>query len=254
MCGNLRKLNLKDNQIEDDDNLFYISSLPLVFVNLTGNPIHSRNNYKDLIKMNLPNLKALDTDFYDEELDGIEMVNSTFSSTSQDYWRPESSMTQRSTDINKVDIQASVSVENSGDLIRSVDLSQGLKPILRKHVNPSAIELLTTSPKKHPKNRETSEPQEIDITKSLNISKSELKPVIVKRSIDTDILLHTNRIDEEKEIAQEIATNIEKRNKSKAKVLQKHIIEDSNFSSSYRAGSSNKVILVLIFRYLKLII
>ena len=58
MCNSIKKLNLSNNLIEKEENIFFLSSLDnLVYVNLKGNPI---KNYEKKLKELLPNLKEID--------------------------------------------------------------------------------------------------------------------------------------------------------------------------------------------------
>lgn len=63
MCTSLVKLNLKNNKISKVGDLDYLSMLfDLKWLNLVGNPIHDLENYKYIIKENLPDLEVLDKD------------------------------------------------------------------------------------------------------------------------------------------------------------------------------------------------
>ena len=58
MCTSIKKLNLSNNLIEKEENIYFLSSLDnLVYVNLSGNPI---KNYDKKLKELLPNLKEID--------------------------------------------------------------------------------------------------------------------------------------------------------------------------------------------------
>jgi hypothetical protein len=236
MCSSLRKLNLKDNIIEDDDSLFYLSGLNLVYLNLAGNPLAKRENYKELVNMNLPGLKAFDIDAYEDDNEVlVEKMLSTSSTVNYSYSmiRPESSLTAKSTE--KKDFISSNGFNS--DLMRSSDSLSGLRPVKRG-------ELLTPPYKKE---------EEFEFNKSIDLSKKSLKPVVVKKTIDADnILLHTRRNDEH-EIVQEVTNNIEKINRSRANILQKHMGEDSGYAKTYRGSSQNKVNIGFIFRCLRLI-
>ena len=54
MCTTLKKLNLRDNLIKEDDNIFFVTNLnELKYINFNGNPIQKNENYKKLIQENL---------------------------------------------------------------------------------------------------------------------------------------------------------------------------------------------------------
>lgn len=51
MCSKLKKLNLRNNLIEDEDNIYFLSNLTeLKYLNLNQNPIQKSSNYKKLIQ------------------------------------------------------------------------------------------------------------------------------------------------------------------------------------------------------------
>jgi hypothetical protein len=61
MCSSIKKLNLKNNLIQDEENIQFLSNLTdLKWLNLTNNPISKNENYTELIKENLPWLESLD--------------------------------------------------------------------------------------------------------------------------------------------------------------------------------------------------
>ncbi len=92
MCSSIKKLNLKNNLIQDEENIQFLGGLTdLKWLNLTGNPIYKNKRYKELIKENLFSLEVLDKE--EEILDNADnesIINedkrlfesqSTFSST-----------------------------------------------------------------------------------------------------------------------------------------------------------------------------
>jgi len=64
LCTSITDLNLKNNQIEEEENITsFLSCLyNLENLNLIGNPIYKQNDYKQLINTNIPSLKNLDID------------------------------------------------------------------------------------------------------------------------------------------------------------------------------------------------
>jgi len=58
MCNSLVKINLENNLIENEQNIYFLSSLDnLEYINLLNNPI---KNYENKLKELLPNLKEID--------------------------------------------------------------------------------------------------------------------------------------------------------------------------------------------------
>ncbi len=63
MCFKLKKINLCNNLIEDDDNIYFLSGLDnLKYLNLNQNPIQNSKNYKKLIEENLNFVERIDCD------------------------------------------------------------------------------------------------------------------------------------------------------------------------------------------------
>jgi len=63
MCSSLKILNLKNNFIKEEDNIFFLSSLTnLKYLNLNGNPIQNNENYKKLVSENLDFVENVDID------------------------------------------------------------------------------------------------------------------------------------------------------------------------------------------------
>jgi hypothetical protein len=96
MCSSIKRLNLKNNLIENEENIQFLSSLlDLRWLNLNGNPIKDMDSYKEQIKLNLPDLEILDNDedtsylIFESEKDleinsnmNIDQSNSTLCSSS----------------------------------------------------------------------------------------------------------------------------------------------------------------------------
>lgn len=93
MCSSIKKLNLKNNLIQDEENIQFLSNLTdLKWLNLCCNPICKNENYHELIKINLLWLESLDKEeekiiFEDELINNINddklffQSQSTFSSS-----------------------------------------------------------------------------------------------------------------------------------------------------------------------------
>jgi hypothetical protein len=61
MCHSIQNLNLEQNEIEDEDNIVYLSSLlDLKCLNLNKNPIQKSNSYQSLVRKYLTRLEILD--------------------------------------------------------------------------------------------------------------------------------------------------------------------------------------------------
>ena len=71
MSTSLIKINLENNLIEDEQNIYFLSSLDnLEYINLKGNPI---KNYENKLKELLPNLKEIDVE--KEICDDVDIYN-----------------------------------------------------------------------------------------------------------------------------------------------------------------------------------
>jgi hypothetical protein len=223
MCNNLKRLNLKDNLIEQEDSLFYISNLPLVYLNLTKNPLHEKDTYKELIHMYLPTIAQLDTESEDESV-CVEGSMSTFAESTVNHNKLESP--ENKVVFNKLE----------AGLRNSTDSTKNLKPL--KKVKEKLLGF--DSAKISPLARENSK-EEFDMTKSY-IAK-ELKPVIVRKTIDVDeILLYKNNT---QDITEEVISNIDKLQSSKNNILQNIIKENAEFGRNYKATKISKVIMLL---------
>jgi len=63
MCSKLKKLNLRNNLIKDEENIFFLTGLTdLIYLNLNKNPIQLDINYKNLIVVNLSFIYKIDID------------------------------------------------------------------------------------------------------------------------------------------------------------------------------------------------
>jgi hypothetical protein len=87
MCTSLKKINLKKNLIEKEENIIFLGNLlELTWLNLIDNPIRENKNYHNLVKEILPQLADLDLDEKIIEEDSISdkkffESHSTFSSS-----------------------------------------------------------------------------------------------------------------------------------------------------------------------------
>ncbi len=67
MCNSLEQIDLENNDIENEDNLYFLSSLDkLKSINLKGNPI---KNYKDKLKELIPSLESIDEELKLHEIE-----------------------------------------------------------------------------------------------------------------------------------------------------------------------------------------
>jgi uncharacterized protein YoxC len=150
LCTNLEMLDLSFNKIEDEENLYFLSSLNnLKILSLRDNPIYNNERYKSLIQEFLSNIDSLDREI-----------------TNSDNILPES-------------IQD--------------DLVEDKNHIEEPNENTNTL------------NKETP-----------NKNKT-LKPVVIKKVLDiNNIVKQTN--DDDKHLAYEIRSNLEKNKKVKIKI------------------------------------
>ena len=89
MSTSIVKLNLENNLIENEQNIYFLSSMDnLVYINLLGNPI---KNYENKLKELLPNLKEIDVqkdicdeiDIYDDDIKSFNNTGLKLSSSIQ---------------------------------------------------------------------------------------------------------------------------------------------------------------------------
>jgi Leucine-rich repeat (LRR) protein len=51
MCHTLQKLDLRNNEIEDEDNFSFLASLPkLKYINISSNPVVLRDNFENSLR------------------------------------------------------------------------------------------------------------------------------------------------------------------------------------------------------------
>lgn len=82
MCTTLKCLNLKNNLIKEEDNIFFVSSLThLKYLNLNGNPIQENEKYKNLLNENLNFIEKKDVeDFESPKMNSKNINNFNLSS------------------------------------------------------------------------------------------------------------------------------------------------------------------------------
>ena len=81
MSTSLVKINLENNLIEDEQNIYFLSSLDnLEYINLRGNPI---KNYEKKLKELLPNLKEIDVQ--KEICDDEDIYNNDYNNNNNDF-------------------------------------------------------------------------------------------------------------------------------------------------------------------------
>ena len=81
MSTSLVKINLENNLIEDEQNIYFLSSLDnLEYINLRGNPI---KNYEKKLKELLPNLKEIDVQ--KEICDDEDIYNNDYNNDNNDF-------------------------------------------------------------------------------------------------------------------------------------------------------------------------
>jgi hypothetical protein len=197
LCSSIIKLNLSYNNISRDENLYYLSNIPnLKQLNLSENPIAKSDNYKSMIQDYLPILDILDKDFEDIE---EKLMNSTLTSSVNMSIRPDSSKKMNITDGFDESLKTSL---NS-------DTIQGIKSILRQKKDELS-----------PIRKKGKEVEENPFYSSRSSFNKQLKPVIIKKSCDIDNVLEIARQEEERRLADEILSKIEKTNKTKHKIMQ----------------------------------
>ena len=187
--GELTKLNLENNLIEDEQNIYFLSSLDnLNYINLKGNPI---KNYENKLKELLPSLKEIDVqkeicdeiDIYDNNIklnssinkieDKKEIINniteSTKLSTSTDFKKNESGENDNIeiVDDNNNIIQELMESKTKFDF-KNTNIK--LKPVIAKKKESKEIKILRET---FSKEIEKNEIKNIN-NKSINLSKNDL--------------------------------------------------------------------------------
>jgi hypothetical protein len=164
-------------------------------LNLTENPISKSNNYKIMIQDYLPTLDVIDKEFEDSE---EKLMNSTLTSSINMSVRPDTSKKMITTD----------GFEDSLKVSLNSDTIQGIRSILRTKKD-------ELSPIKKKKDNE-----ENLFSSTRSSFNKQLKPIVIKKSYDIHNVLEIARHDEEKKLADEIMSNLEKTNKTKCKIKQ----------------------------------
>ena len=193
MCTSLTKINLENNLIEDEQNIYFLSSFDnLDYINLSGNPI---KNYQNKLKELLPNLKEIDVqkeicdevDIYNnniilnssinkiEDKKEINITESTKLSTSTDFKKNESG---ENDDVEIVDdnnniIQELMESKTKFDFkntnIKDLKPKKDLKPVIAKKKESKEIKILRET---FSKESEKKEIKNIN-NKSINASKND---------------------------------------------------------------------------------
>jgi hypothetical protein len=193
MCTSLTKINLENNLIEDEQNIYFLSSLDnLDYINLSGNPI---KNYQNKLKELLPNLKEIDVqkeicdevDIYNnniilnssinkiEDKKEINITESTKLSTSTDFKKNESDENDNVeiVDDNNNIIQELMESKTKFDFkntnIKDLKPKKDLKPVIAKKKESKEIKILRET---FSKESEKKEIKNIN-NKSINASKND---------------------------------------------------------------------------------
>jgi len=123
MSTSLIKINLENNLIEDEQNIYFLSSLDnLEYINLLGNPI---KNYEKKLKELLPNLKEIDVqkdicddiDIYNTDYNNYNNTNNIILSASNN--KIKSSKEDKKDNIITNNITESTKLSTSTDLKKS---------------------------------------------------------------------------------------------------------------------------------------
>ena len=163
MSTSLVKINLENNLIEDEQNIYFLSSLDnLEYINLRGNPI---KNYEKKLKELLPNLKEIDVqkeicddeDIYNNDYNNDfsntnniinNMTESTKLSTSTDLKKNESGENDNVeiVDDNNNIIQELMESKTKFDFkktnIKDLKPKKDLKPVIAKKKENKEIKIL----------------------------------------------------------------------------------------------------------------
>ena len=209
MSTSIVKLNLENNLIENEQNIYFLSSMDnLVYINLLGNPI---KNYENKLKELLPNLKQIDVqkdicdeiDIYDDDIksfnnsglklsssikkeepkEAINITESTKLSTSTDLKKNESGENDNVeiVDDNNNIIQDLMESKTKFDFkntnIKDLRPTKDLKPVIAKKKESKEIKFL----------RETFSKEEKNEKKNLNINNK------IKLNSKNENLLNSNK-------------------------------------------------------------
>lgn len=120
MSTSIKKLNLENNLIENEENIYFLSSLDnLEYINLLGNPI---KNYENKLKELLPNLKEVDVqkDICDE----IDLYNDTIKSSSE-VKKVDNKNKSINTKKEETKDNNSINTSESTKLSTSIDIKKG---------------------------------------------------------------------------------------------------------------------------------
>ena len=208
MTTSIVKLNLENNLIESEQNIYFLPSMDnLVYINLSGNPI---KNYENKLKELLPNLKEIDVqkdicdeeDIYDNDIPSfnnnnliltssikkeepkeiLNITESTKLSTSTDLKKNESGENDNVeiVDDNNNIIQDLMESKTKFDFkntnIKDLRPTKDLKPVIAKKKESKEIKIL----------RETFSKEDKKETKNIGINNK------IKGSTKNDNLLNNN--------------------------------------------------------------
>ena len=214
MSSSIKKLNLENNLIENEENIYFLSSLDnLEYINLLGNPI---KNYDKKLKELLPNLKEID--IQKDICDEIDIYNNNIITSEEN--NDNQNILKNSTDItNSINNNTeSTKVSTSLDLKKSQSGETDNIEIVDNNNN--IIQELMESKTK------------FDFKKSsindLRPAK-ELKPVIAKKKENKEIKILRETFSKDKQKKDNINNNI---GANKINDLSSSRYKNNPFSSS----------------------
>ena len=214
MSSSIKKLNLENNLIENEENIYFLSSLDnLEYINLLGNPI---KNYDKKLKELLPNLKEID--IQKDICDEIDIYNNNIITSEEN--NDNKNILKNSTDItNSINNNTeSTKVSTSLDLKKSQSGETDNIEIVDNNNN--IIQELMESKTK------------FDFKKSsindLRPAK-ELKPVIAKKKENKEIKILRETFSKDKQKKDNINNNI---GANKINDLSSSRYKNNPFSSS----------------------
>lgn len=115
MSTSLVKINLENNLIEDEQNIYFLSSLDnLEYINLMGNPI---KNYDKKLKELLPNLKEIDVqkEICDDEDIYNNDYNNDFNNTNKINIKKDNNIINNMTESTKLSTSTDLKKNESGE-------------------------------------------------------------------------------------------------------------------------------------------
>lgn len=137
MCATLTKLNLRDNLIKEDDNIFFVASLnELKYINLNGNPIQKNENYKKLIQENLIFIEKIDIDEIETQIINTNQLEDLSQTTDNTLNFTSESNENK----NKSKINSTLNFSETSSIIRTPSSNNTLNSFYKKD-NISSINL-----------------------------------------------------------------------------------------------------------------